>query len=58
MAKKPKISFSTFDAADYLDSETVIAVFLAACAQDENPGVLLKALSAVAKARGMAQDSG
>lgn len=61
MTKKPKISFSTFDAADYLDNETVIAEFLTASAQDENPDVLLKALSAVAKARGMAQvakDSG
>jgi probable addiction module antidote protein len=61
MTKSPKISFSTFDAADYLDNEAVIAAFLNASAQDENPDVLLKALSAVAKARGMAQvakDSG
>jgi probable addiction module antidote protein len=61
MTKKSKIAFSTFDAADYLDNEAVIAEFLNLSAQDENPDVLLKALSAVAKARGMAQvakDSG
>jgi probable addiction module antidote protein len=61
MTKKSKITFSTFDAADYLDNETVVAEFLNFSAQDENPDVLLKALSAVAKARGMAQvakDSG
>ncbi len=61
MKQKSKVTFTTFDAADYLDNETVIAEFLSASAQDENPDVLLKALSAVAKARGMAQvakDSG
>lgn len=60
-AKKTKVKFSTFDAADYLDNETVIAEYLSLAAKDENSDVLLKALSDVAKARGMAQvakDSG
>jgi probable addiction module antidote protein len=55
MKQKPKVTYATFDVADYLDNETVIAAFVSACAKDENPDVLLKALSAVAKARGMAQ---
>jgi probable addiction module antidote protein len=60
-AKKSKMKFSTFDAADYLDNETVIAEYLSLAAKSDNSDVLLKALSDVAKARGMAQvakDSG
>jgi probable addiction module antidote protein len=48
-------NFSTFSVADYLDDEEVIAEYLSAAAEDENPDVLLSALSEVAKARGMAQ---
>ena len=61
MSKKPKVTYSTFDAAEYLDNEKVIAAYLSSAAEDENPDVLLKALGDVAKARGMAQvakDSG
>ncbi|MDP8997495.1 MAG: putative addiction module antidote protein [Pseudomonadota bacterium] len=61
MSKKPKVTYSTFDAAEYLDNEKVIAAYLSSAAEDENPDVLLKALADVAKARGMAQvakDSG
>jgi probable addiction module antidote protein len=61
VAKKSKIKFLTFDAADYLDNETVIAEYLSLAAKSDNSDVLLKALSDVAKARGMAQvakDSG
>jgi probable addiction module antidote protein len=47
--------FATFDAADYLDSEESIAEFLAAAAEDSNPDVLLSAIGAVARARGMAK---
>lgn len=47
--------FATFDPAEYLDNETVVAEYLTAAAEDENPDVLLSALAAVAKARGMAQ---
>jgi probable addiction module antidote protein len=61
MKRQSKVTFSKFDVADYLDNEKVIAEYLSSAAQDENPDVLLKALSDVAKARGMAQvakDSG
>jgi probable addiction module antidote protein len=61
MSKKPKVTFSPFDVADYLDNEKLIAAYLSEAAQDENPDMLLKALGDVAKARGMAQvakDSG
>lgn len=44
-----------FDAADYLDSEETIAEFLAIAAEDETPGVFMRAVEAVAKARGIAQ---
>jgi probable addiction module antidote protein len=45
--------FSKFDAADYLDSEEMIAEYLTAALEDENPDVFLAAISDVAKARGM-----
>lgn len=48
-------TFAKFDAADYLDNETVIAEYLAAALEDPKPEVLLAALSSVAKARGMSQ---
>ncbi|WP_322059467.1 addiction module antidote protein [Paraburkholderia sp. J63] len=47
--------YDQFDAADYLDSEEAIAEFLAASAEDPNPDVLLAAIAAVARARGMAK---
>ena len=50
-----------FDAADYLDSPETIAEFLAAALEDPNPAVFIRAVEAVAKARGIAQvakDSG
>ncbi|MFN0278143.1 MAG: addiction module antidote protein [Pyrinomonadaceae bacterium] len=50
-----------FDAADYLDNEIVIAEYLNAALEDENPDVFLVAISDVAKARGMsklAKDAG
>ena len=57
MKKKPKakVIYTAFDVADYLDNEEVIAEYLSVAAQDKNSDVLLKALSDVAKARGMAQ---
>ena len=42
-----------FDAADYLDSKEMIAEYLSAAMEDENPDVFLAAVSDVAKARGM-----
>lgn len=50
-----------FDAADYLDSEEVIAEYLNTALEDPNPDVFLMAISDVAKARGMsklAKDAG
>ena len=49
------VTYATFDASDFLDNDEVIAEYLSLAAQDENPDVLLAALSNVAKARGMAQ---
>lgn len=42
-----------FDAADYLNSEEMIAEYLSAALEDDNPDVFLAAVSDVAKARGM-----
>lgn len=44
---------AAFDAADYLDDEIVIAEYLNAALEDENPDVFLRAISDVARARGM-----
>ena len=44
-----------FDASDYLDNEEVIAEYLTAALEDENPDVFLAALGDVAKARGMSK---
>lgn len=44
-----------FDAVQYLDSEEMIAEYLAGAMEDENPDVFLAALADVAKARGRAQ---
>jgi probable addiction module antidote protein len=52
---KTKVTYAPFEVADYLDSEEAIAEYLSLAARDENPGVLLKALGDVAKARGMAE---
>ncbi|MBI2783049.1 MAG: putative addiction module antidote protein [Gammaproteobacteria bacterium] len=50
-----KKKLARFDAAEYLDNEEVIAEYLNAALEDENPDVFLVAISDVAKARGMAQ---
>jgi probable addiction module antidote protein len=44
-----------FDAADYLDSEEVIAEYLNVALASEHPDLFLQAIADVAKARGMAQ---
>lgn len=54
-------NIAAFDAADYLDNDTVIAEYLNAALEDENPNVFLQAIADVAKARGMsklAKDTG
>ncbi len=48
-------TFSTFDIADYLDSDEMIAEFLTAALEDENPEVFIAALGHVAKAKGMSE---
>ncbi len=50
-----KKKLAPFDAAEYLDNEEVIAEYLNAALEDENPDMFLVAISDVAKARGMAQ---
>ena len=52
---KAKVTYAPFEVADYLDSEEAIAEYLSLAARDENPGILLKALGDVARARGMAE---
>lgn len=49
--KKPVM----FEAADYLDSEEVIAEYLNVALSSEDPDLFLQAIADVAKARGMAQ---
>ncbi|WP_235896518.1 addiction module antidote protein [Oceanidesulfovibrio marinus] len=49
------IPLSTFDAAEYLDNDEVMAEYLTAAMKDPNPDVFLAALSDVARARGIAQ---
>lgn len=50
-----KIAICEYDTVKYLDSEEMIAEYLAACLEDPNPDVFLAALGNVAKARGVAQ---
>jgi len=55
------MKITRFDVTEHLDNEEVIAEYLAAAMEDDNPDVFLAALADVAKARGMAQlakDSG
>ena len=48
------LKVSEFDASAYLDNDRVIAEYLSAALEDENPDVCLAAVGHVAKARGMA----
>jgi probable addiction module antidote protein len=50
-----KATYATFDPADYLDNDEVIAEYLSAAVEDPNTDVFLAALGDVAKARGMAK---
>ena len=52
---KTKTTYTTFDAAAYLDNDAVIAEYLTAAVEDPNPEVFIAALGDVAKARGMAK---
>jgi probable addiction module antidote protein len=55
MAKTNPIELASFDASDYLDSEEVIAEYLAVALKDPDPDAFLVAVSDVAKARGMTE---
>ena len=45
----------TFDAADYLEDDEMMAEYLSAALEDPNPDVFLMAVRDVARARGMAK---
>jgi probable addiction module antidote protein len=47
------VEFEPFDISEHLDSEEMIAGYLSAAAEDDDPNVLLGALLHAAKARGM-----
>jgi probable addiction module antidote protein len=53
MAKSNHVELAPFDASDYLDSDAVIAEYLAAALEDPDPGAFLVAVADVAKAKGM-----
>ena len=56
-----KVNVTDFDITDYLNSEEDIAEYLTAAAEDSDPNTLIRALSDVARARGMtklARDAG
>ncbi len=47
------VKVTEFDPSAFLDDENVIAEYLTAALQDDNPDVFLAAVGNVAKARGM-----
>jgi probable addiction module antidote protein len=51
--KTMAMGLTEFDASAFLDNDEVIAEYLSAALEDENPDVFLTAISNVAKARGM-----
>jgi probable addiction module antidote protein len=56
MAKrKNPLGIAPFDASEYLDSDEVVAEYLAAALEDPNPDVFLHAVADVAKARGISR---
>ena len=52
---KVKETFSRYDTADYLGTEANIAAYLNACAEENDPALLVAALGDVARARNMTQ---
>jgi len=54
-AKSRVVLLAPFDASEFLDSEEMIAEYLAAALEDPNPDVFLVAMADVAKARGISQ---
>jgi probable addiction module antidote protein len=55
MVKTKRIELGAFDASDYLDSEEVIAEYLAVALKDPDPDAFLVAVADVAKAKGMTE---
>lgn len=51
----PDVTFSHFDAAEYLETEEDIAAFFDECAQDGNPETIALALGAIARARNVSK---
>ncbi|MDA1369311.1 MAG: putative addiction module antidote protein [Proteobacteria bacterium] len=49
------VKVSDFDVSEHLDNEELIAEYLSAALEDENPDVFLAAVGHVAKARGMSE---
>jgi probable addiction module antidote protein len=47
------VKVTEFDPSEFLDNEELIAQYLTAALEDENPDVFLAAVGNVAKARGM-----
>lgn len=48
-------SLSSFDPAQYLDSDDAVAQYLTAILEEDNPGLLAAALGDIARARGMTE---
>ncbi len=49
------VTFSRYDAADYLKTDEQIAAYLDVALEDGDPAVITRALGAVARARNMSQ---
>ena len=49
------IKTTSFDVADYLDSEEMIAEYLSVILEEDDPDLFVRALGDIAKARGMTQ---
>jgi len=48
-------TFSRYDTADYLKTDEDIAAYLDACAEENDPALMARALGAIARARNMSQ---
>jgi probable addiction module antidote protein len=53
--RKNRVGIAPFDASDYLDSQEVIAEYLAAALEHPNTDVFLHAVADVAKVRGISR---
>ena len=51
--KRKKEAFTRWDAAEHLDNEAEIAAYLQACADEDDPQLMIAALGDVARARGI-----